>query len=145
LYQQPATAFAARFIGTPAMNVITLADGPGGAIISGCDGFALFDGPGERLTLGLRPEHIRLSSEGRFPAEIRSVDYHGADSIIECAIGSQIVLVRAEGVSGLLPGQRVRLAWEPDAMHVFNAETGQRVDHLPATDRSSDRVLRAVQ
>src|SRR5919198_1925655 len=33
LYARPATTFAARFIGTPAMNLVALADGPDGAVI----------------------------------------------------------------------------------------------------------------
>src|SRR5207237_10118809 len=32
LYARPATTFAARFIGTPAMNLVQLADGPQGAV-----------------------------------------------------------------------------------------------------------------
>ena len=35
LYARPATLFAARFIGTPAMNILALADGPDGAVIRG--------------------------------------------------------------------------------------------------------------
>ena len=35
LYARPATSFAARFIGTPPMNVLRLVPGPGGAVIEG--------------------------------------------------------------------------------------------------------------
>src|SRR5512146_2165997 len=35
LYAKPATMFAARFIGTPGMNLVQLADGPDGAVIRG--------------------------------------------------------------------------------------------------------------
>ena len=38
LYARPATVFAARFIGTPPMNVVTLADGPSGACVAGTTG-----------------------------------------------------------------------------------------------------------
>src|SRR5438477_6004108 len=44
LYAHPASVFAARFIGTPPMNVLLLADGPGGAVVRGTDGPALFEG-----------------------------------------------------------------------------------------------------
>src|SRR3546814_7483097 len=44
LYERPATLFAARFIGTPPMNLLPLADGPDGAVIAGSAGPALFGG-----------------------------------------------------------------------------------------------------
>ncbi|HEY9568549.1 MAG TPA: ABC transporter ATP-binding protein, partial [Thalassobaculum sp.] len=60
LYERPATLFAARFIGTPPMNLLPLADGPDGAVIAGSAGPALFGGRGGGLMLGLRPESIAL-------------------------------------------------------------------------------------
>jgi sn-glycerol 3-phosphate transport system ATP-binding protein len=38
LYARPATVFAARFIGTPPMNILELADGAGGAVVAGTAG-----------------------------------------------------------------------------------------------------------
>jgi sn-glycerol 3-phosphate transport system ATP-binding protein len=38
LYTRPATAFTARFIGTPPMNVLTLADTGGAGVVAGTDG-----------------------------------------------------------------------------------------------------------
>ena len=38
LYARPASMFAARFIGTPAMNLVALGDGPQGAVIRGAPG-----------------------------------------------------------------------------------------------------------
>src|SRR5688500_19626836 len=54
LYARPATTFAARFIGTPAMNLVALADGPEGAVIRGARERVLA-GRGAGLTLGGRP------------------------------------------------------------------------------------------
>src|SRR5699024_3744415 len=59
LYTQPATTTAARFIGTPPMNLLTLADGTGGAIIAGSNGPAVLSGRGDGFCLGIRPEDIR--------------------------------------------------------------------------------------
>jgi sn-glycerol 3-phosphate transport system ATP-binding protein len=56
LYNQPATAFAARFIGTPPMNVVCLP--------------AL---SGEGLLLGVRPEDIRIAAN----------DAAGLDAIVD--------------------------------------------------------------
>src|SRR5690606_29967781 len=43
LYLRPATSFAARFIGTPPMNLVELEDGDGGAVVKGTDGPALVE------------------------------------------------------------------------------------------------------
>jgi sn-glycerol 3-phosphate transport system ATP-binding protein len=114
LYARPATAFAARFIGTPPMNVLALDD--------------------RRLRLGVRPEDIRVVAApepGAVEALVRSIEYLGADSIMMCAIGSQALAVRAPGRVAL-PGARVYLAWPRDAAHVFDAETGRRRDDVAA-------------
>src|SRR6185437_1369270 len=43
LYESPANTFAARFIGTPPMNLLRLEAGPGGAVIAGTEGPPLLD------------------------------------------------------------------------------------------------------
>jgi len=111
LYARPATAFAARFIGTPPMNVLALDD--------------------RRRLLGVRPEDIRVLSAkepGAVEALVRSIEYLGADSILMCAIGRQALAVRAPGRVALAPGAPVSLAWARGAAHVFDAETGRRRD-----------------
>ena len=113
LYSRPATAFAARFIGTPPMNVLALDD--------------------RRRLLGVRPEDIRVlgaKEPGAVEARLRSIEYLGADSILMCAIGRQTLAVRAPGRVTLAPGARVYLAWARDAAHVFDAETGRRRDDV---------------
>jgi len=115
LYARPATAFAARFIGTPPMNVLALAD--------------------RRRLLGVRPEDVRIGvgrEPGAVEATVRSIEYLGADSILMCAIGAQALAVRVPGRVRLAPGARVHLAWAPEAAHVFDAETGHRRDDVMA-------------
>src|SRR5882762_7769696 len=75
----PATVFAARFIGTPPMNILALADGAGGAVVDGTDGPVVLSGRGAGLCLGVRPEEIRLASEGGLRASAPTVEYPGAD------------------------------------------------------------------
>jgi len=115
LYARPATAFAARFIGTPPMNVLALDD--------------------RRRLLGVRPEDIRVvgtKEPGAVEALVRSIEYLGADSILLCAIGRQALAVRAPGRVALAPGAPVSLAWARDAAHLFDAETGRRRDDVAA-------------
>lgn len=131
LYLHPATTFAARFIGTPSMNLVNLADGPDGAVIAGGDGTVLAEGEGAGIMLGLRPEAIRIADDGVIAATVETVDYHGADSILDCSIGEQILQVRAEGVHRVRAGERIRLGWEAGAMHFFDAATGRRAEKAP--------------
>ena len=74
LYAQPLTLFAARFIGTPPMNILPLADGPNGAVVAGSDGPAVMQGHGSGFCLGVRPEDIRLSSHEGLPATVMNTD-----------------------------------------------------------------------
>ena len=107
LYARPATTFAARFIGTPAMNLVPLQ--------------ALQPRAAAGLTAGIRPEHIRIAADG-IPATVTSADYHGADTIVTAQVNGSALLVRAPGQVDLAAGSQVRLGWEPQAVHIFDSE-----------------------
>ncbi|MCC6609724.1 MAG: ABC transporter ATP-binding protein [Burkholderiales bacterium] len=128
LYAQPATMFAARFIGTPAMNLVALADGPRGATIRGAPETPVLAGPGAGRVLGVRPEHVALTGEPGVPGSVASAEYHGADTILEVRVGDETLFVRAPGRRELGPGARVRLGWKPEAPHLFDAGSGVRLD-----------------
>jgi sn-glycerol 3-phosphate transport system ATP-binding protein len=128
LYARPATMFAAKFIGTPAMNLVSLEDGRGGAVIRG-GSETIFSGKGSGLTLGVRPEHIRLEKGGAgIPATVTSAEYHGADTIVTTRVGQETLFVRAPGHLPLAAGAQARLAWEPGTAHLFDSKSGLRVD-----------------
>jgi sn-glycerol 3-phosphate transport system ATP-binding protein len=127
LYARPATAFAARFIGTPPMNLARLADGPRGAVIRGTEGPAVAAGKGDGLLLGVRPEAIAIEPGG-VPAIVVSMEYLGADSIVACTVGDEPIIVRAPGKLELGAGARIGLAWRREAQHYFDAGDGRRVE-----------------
>jgi sn-glycerol 3-phosphate transport system ATP-binding protein len=106
LYNRPVTAFTARFIGTPPMNLIAR---------------------GDRL-LGIRPEHIRIVSQDGHAARVKAVEHLGADSIILCEIEGQPVSVRQEGFSKAAPGDDVRLVWDACHEHQFDQASGRRLE-----------------
>ena len=127
LYARPATMFAARFIGTPPMNLVALADGAQGAVIRGAPETAVVVGRGAGRVLGVRPEHIALVSAGGVPARVSSTEYHGADTVLTVQAGEESLLVRAPGRVRLADGAAVRLGWKADAMHLFDVDSGARV------------------
>jgi sn-glycerol 3-phosphate transport system ATP-binding protein len=106
LYNRPATAFTARFIGTPPMNLIPR---------------------GDRL-IGIRPEHIRIVSQDGHAAQVKTVEHLGADSIILCEVEGQPVSVRQDGFSKAHPGDHVRLAWDAVLEHQFDQTSGRRLE-----------------
>ena len=106
LYNRPATAFTARFIGTPPMNLLTRKD-------------CLF---------GIRPEHIHVVSQDGHGARVKSVEHLGADSILLCELDGQPIVVRQNGFSKARAGDEIRLTWDPDHEHQFDRETGRRID-----------------
>ncbi len=127
LYAKPATMFAARFIGTPGMNLVALADGPRGAVVRGGEDTVL-PGPGAGLTLGVRPEHIQLADSGGVAGSVTSSEYHGADTILTVRVGEETFFAREPGQLALPVGSKVRIAWKPEAQHVFDSRSGVRVD-----------------
>jgi len=132
LYDRPATTFVAGFVGTPPMNLIDLADGPGGAIVAGTAGRSVLQGPGRGLQIGIRPEHLRLTDGPGIEGEFVSADYLGADTIVTARVGGQPVLLRVPGRIGLATGQPVRIAWSPENVHVFDGTSGRRVEDVRA-------------
>ncbi|MEM9631616.1 MAG: ABC transporter ATP-binding protein [Pseudomonadota bacterium] len=117
LYERPASPFAARFIGTPPMNLF-----PASAFAR------LSSAPGHQL--GIRPEAMRLQDGGPMTASIRTLEYLGADILADCVLADTQFQVRLPTGNSVAPGQSIDLGFEPQALHVFDAETGMRRDDL---------------
>ena len=122
MYATPATTFTARFIGTPAMNLVRL---EAGAIA----GSAVTTGQTQATSLGIRPEAIRLAGEG-VPALVMGQEYLGADLVLRCQVGSELLMVRAGGQHRADTGSTVHLHWQPHDMHFFD-HSGHRFEPAP--------------
>jgi sn-glycerol 3-phosphate transport system ATP-binding protein len=120
IYAQPETIFAARFIGTPPMNVVaarTLARN-GGPLPGGRDV--------EGAAIGVRPEAVRLGAVG-VPASVVATEYLGADTLVETRIGEEPFMVRVGGRFTAAPGEILHLSWEDSATHWFDLSSGRRM------------------
>jgi len=119
LYEQPATMFAASFIGTPSMNLLRL----NGEHVAGSNVTVgrsdIKDGKAASW-LGIRPEAVCLG--GKVPAAVRSIEYLGADLILHCNVGSEILTVRTGGQTDLRAGSNVMLEWPNSSVHHFDAQ-----------------------
>jgi sn-glycerol 3-phosphate transport system ATP-binding protein len=126
LYELPADTFVARFIGTPPMNLLALEAGTRGAVIAGTQSPVVAPTELAGAKLGVRPEHIALGRDGGVEARVESVEYLGADSLLQCRVGGQTLAVRLGGRVGLSPGDKAHLSWAEGAQHFFDGSTGTR-------------------
>jgi sn-glycerol 3-phosphate transport system ATP-binding protein len=144
LYARPETVFAARFIGTPPMNILTLEAAADGTIVAGSEARVLHR-PVDALLLGVRPEDVTVGGDG-IPARVTHIEFMGADTVIACAVGNQSITISLPGKAALKPGETVHLAWRSDTLHFFDAASGKRRDDVAAdtthdTNKSVQNVL----
>ncbi len=136
LYERPATAFVAGFIGSPAMNFVpaTVAEDGRLALADGSRlSFAPAAGspaPGTAVALGIRPEHLAPegSATGALIVTVELAEMLGADTIVHGRLGDgTLILARLPGTARARPGERLPLAVDPMRLHVFDRETGSRL------------------
>ena len=113
LYRSPRNLFVAGFIGSPKMNLIP--------------------GPEAQRhgahTIGIRPEHIRISAtEGAWRGTVGVSEHLGSDTFFHVHDTglAPMVTVRAGGEVGLSHGDTIFLTPEADKIHRFD-ENGHRL------------------
>jgi sn-glycerol 3-phosphate transport system ATP-binding protein len=121
LYEKPATIFAARFVGTPPMNVV-----PATLLPEAARPNAPSHAP-DQLAIGIRPEATHLAADG-VPATVAAVEYLGADTLIETRLADQSFIVRQSGRVNAAPGDSVHIRWEPSAAHWFDLSSQCRIN-----------------
>ena len=140
LYEKPANAFVAGFIGSPAMNLFEVAIDEQGAKVGDSGRVALtraeLDAAGReglrKVLLGVRPEDVRLESSGGVPLTVDLVEGLGADAFIYGTLNDvegvahQIVL-RTGGRTDIRRGDTVHFVVDAERTHVFSPATGLRL------------------
>jgi multiple sugar transport system ATP-binding protein len=155
LYERPANLFVAGFLGSPRMNFLQASlVGEEGAIATvrlagGAQAEVAADvmnaAVGAKLTLGVRPEHLRLRSAGEgvaegIPGTVGLVEYLGDVTLayVQVEGAPEMVAVKCGAGAGsgeTVPavGARVLLAFDPAQGYLF----GEDGAALPARARSS--------
>ena len=133
LYDRPATLFVAGFIGSPSMNLLK-----GSVAVNGKPTFITEAGvelplksaphniDGRPCIYGIRPEHLAIGSD--FKAEVSVVEPTGSETQVFAKLGGHpIVTVFRERISAQ-PGESLPLSPNLDAIHLFDAESGKRLE-----------------
>jgi ABC-type sugar transport system ATPase subunit len=114
IYRTPCNLFVARFVGSPAMNLL-----PGPLVGRGAD-----------VTAGVRPEALHRAGEvpGGIPLELVTevVEPLGSDVYVHGGAGGEEVVARLPGNVQVSPGDRLALAVDPADLHLFDRQTEQR-------------------
>jgi multiple sugar transport system ATP-binding protein len=137
VYDQPNSLFVAGFIGSPAMNLLegNIDIGAGELIFRSEHGYS-FEKPsalakkalGRPLVLGIRPEHVVLDSGGAcINAEVILHEATGAETHVALRLAGDRILAVARERMTISSGQRMRVRFPPEQIHLFDRGTGARV------------------
>jgi sn-glycerol 3-phosphate transport system ATP-binding protein len=136
VYQTPASAFVAGFIGSPSMNFIdarvsATRDGlEVGDLVVPLNGDRSLEA-GQPVALGIRPEDLHVETEaGSMQLKIELVEHLGTDTIVHGMVVDgprQSMILRFHGDRDFSVGDTVQAAVNPDKVHLFDPETGRRL------------------
>jgi multiple sugar transport system ATP-binding protein len=83
--------------------------------------------PGDRITVGIRPEHFSVGqAEGQtlFTSEVALVERLGGETLVyvKPQTGADLLVIKTTGKTKLKPGERIPLTATPENMHFFAAD-----------------------
>lgn len=126
LYERPANRFVAGFVGAPAMNFIDVGRARAGGIVRSLDAQ-------DDAVLGVRPEHVEVSTEpreGGVPARVIDLVPHGREFLLGLDLGGELEL------RSIVParldvklGAEVTARIDEEFVHLFDAKTGAVIHH----------------
>ncbi len=137
IYRLPVNRWVAEFVGSPAMNVIdaiarrtsegTVVVAKAAPSFRLCLSGVKCEGP---LWLGIRPEHMAIHLEDRadtLPGRVHVVEPVGDHNIVQVRTDCGVLNVKLPGEDPPDMERQVYLAANPERVHLFSSETGQRI------------------
>ena len=147
LYHRPGSLFVAEFIGSPKMNLLH------GQLVDAQETYATVKvgdqlikaavdarhlKAGEKVQLGIRPEHIPLTSSGegtKVAGHLQHLERLGDSSLlyVQMGEGQAVTTVKVEGSATTSAGTSLTLCLMPDQLHLFDSQgmACQRTVELP--------------
>ena len=137
LYGRPANKFVAGFIGSPAMNFVEVAiSGSGEALWAEAAGLRIRvpqeistrvrSQSGQRLTLGVRPEAVRIANgvdDYSFATAVDVLEPLGNEILLNFRAGGVPMVARVDPGVRVKAHDNIRLALDPERLHFFDAKT----------------------
>jgi len=142
VYDHPATVFVAGFIGSPAMNFLTMRRDEGGWRSQESSTLRIppltqFEAAADHLILGIRPEHIEVLATDAAPADPWTFDATvvlaellGADALLNLSVAGEEMLVRVAGADHPEQGARIKVRFPPERIHAFDPSTGRALKRV---------------
>jgi len=135
IYNKPANIFAADFVGSPTMNLFEIigrkgnsgeillqAGGPAMVFTSVSGEIAIKDD--QALTLGIRPEFIRIGENGSMKAVIYAALPSGMETIVKLKMGELILTAVVFGAIDFKPDTETTIDFTGDNCNLFDRESG---------------------
>ena len=127
LYDRPANLFVAGFIGSPGMNFLDATFEGGGVKLKDGTFVPLSQplklAPGAKVTLGIRPEHVVLSSDqSEMTASVELIEPTGFGIILHLSLHGLPFKVFTLERSALSAGNQVNVAFPAQHLHLFDEE-----------------------
>jgi len=133
VFSRPANTYVAGFIGAPAMNLLPakLVQSGRAAELEIGQTLVFADGPragaeGMPLTIGIRPEHLRLDDAG-FTLPVDLVEPLGSETVVIGKLeGGTLMTIKLPAAS--VSDSSLRVAIPPAHIHVFDGASGLRLE-----------------
>ncbi len=129
VFERPATTAVAAFIGSPPMNLLPARIERGLVHVAGITLEAPSSATSGEIVLGVRPGALRIAHAG-IPARVELVENLGDTAIVDCTVADAAPIMpikwRIDGSPNVREGDVIHLTAAPEALHVFDATTGQR-------------------
>ena len=140
LYYHPRNLFVAGFIGSPRMNLLpaTIVPSAGAGVTVDVPGGGRIAVPvqagaasaGGAVTIGIRPEALRVDPAGQLSGVVRLVERLGGLTLLHITLqGGQAITVQIEGSNATRAHDQIQLSVDGEACHVFGPD-GISMAHL---------------
>jgi multiple sugar transport system ATP-binding protein len=136
LYHRPVSLFVAEFIGSPKMNLLH------GHLVDTQESYATVKvgdqlikaavdarhlKAGEKVQLGIRPEHIPLTAPGvgtKVTGHLQHIERLGDSSLlyVQMGEGQAVTTVKVEGSATTHAGTSLNLSLMPEQLHLFDSQ-----------------------
>jgi ABC-type sugar transport system ATPase subunit len=133
VYEMPASAFVAGFIGAPAMNLLPARLERGQVTLEDGSVFAVSRDSAQDVLCGVRPEELVWVPPGAAPqgtflrGTALTVEPLGADTLVALLVGDTEIACRLPPRSVRRAGEALTLTLDPTRLHLFDRHSGRRL------------------